>query len=118
VLPVGPGMRRGLIWGPACIVLPAAGAGLKAVGLALFCALVVGSVDNVLRPRLVGRDTKMHDLAILFSTMGGLIVIGPLGFIIGPVLVGLFITSWQMFGNAIRPPQGDGTTDPPPAGDQ
>lgn len=77
--------------------------------LALFCSLIVGSIDNVLRPWLVGRDTKMHDLVILFSTMGGLLVIGPLGFIIGPVLAGLFVTSWQIFGRAYRDQLTDGT---------
>src|SRR5690606_32908387 len=49
---------------------------------------------------LVGRDTKMHDLTILFSTLGGLIVFGPVGFIVGPILAGLFVTLWEMFGKA------------------
>lgn len=102
VLSIIPLIGGALIWVPACIVLLAMGAVGKAVGLALFCSLVVGSIDNVLRPWLVGRDTRMHDLVILFSTMGGLLVIGPLGFIIGPVLAGLFVTSWQIFGNAYR----------------
>ena len=57
----------------------------------------MGSVDNLLRPRLVGRDTKMHDLMILFSTLGGILAFGPVGFIIGPILAGLFVTSWEIF---------------------
>ena len=65
--------------------------------LAVFCSLIVGSVDNVLRPRLVGRDTKMHDLVILFSTLGGIFAFGPIGFILGPILAGLFVTSWEIF---------------------
>ena len=75
---------------------------MKAVFLAAFCALIVGSVDNVLRPRLVGRDTKMHDLVILFSTLGGILAFGPVGFIIGPILAGLFVTCWEIFGVAYR----------------
>ena len=68
--------------------------------LAAFCAFVVGSVDNILRPRLVGRDTKMHDLVILFSILGGILTFGPIGFIIGPIIAGLFVTSWSIFDTA------------------
>lgn len=102
VLSILPLIGSALIWVPACIILFASGAVTKAILLAAFCALIVGSVDNVLRPRLVGHDTKMHDIVILFSTLGGLAVIGPLGFILGPVLAGLFVTGWQIFGMAYR----------------
>ena len=77
--------------------------------LVLFCGLVAGSVDNVLRPRLVGSDTKMHDLMILFSTLGGIIAFGPVGFIVGPVLAGLFVTSWEIFAVAFREELRDGS---------
>lgn len=100
VMAILPLIGSGLIWVPACIILLATGAVAKAIGLALFCIVVVSSVDNVLRPWLVGRDTKMHDLVILFSTLGGILVIGAMGFIIGPVLAGLFVTSWHIFGIA------------------
>ena len=109
VLSVLPLIGSALIWVPACLILVATGAVTKAIVLALFCSLIVGSVDNVLRPWLVGRDTKMHDLVILFSTLGGIVVIGPLGFIIGPVLAGLFVTSWQIFGIAYRTQLADGS---------
>ncbi len=102
VLAILPLIGSALIWVPAVIILFASGAVAKALLLAAFCALIVGSVDNVLRPRLVGHDTKMHDIVILFSTLGGLAVIGPLGFILGPVLAGLFVTGWQIFGMAYR----------------
>ncbi len=108
VLSIIPLIGGALIWVPACIVLLATGHVGTAIGLALFCSLVVGSVDNLLRPWLVGRDTRLHDLIILFSTLGGLLVIGPLGFIIGPVLAGLFVTSWQIFGTAYREQLMDG----------
>jgi predicted PurR-regulated permease PerM len=112
VLSILPLIGSALIWVPACLILFATGAVTKAIALGLFCALIVGSVDNVLRPWLVGRDTKLHDLVILFSTLGGIVVIGPLGFIIGPVLAGLFVTSWQIFGIAYREQLTDHT---PPA---
>jgi predicted PurR-regulated permease PerM len=102
VLSILPAIGGALVWVPACIILAASGEVLKAVLLAAFCALIVGSVDNVLRPRLVGRDTKMHDLVILFSTLGGILAFGPVGFIIGPILAGLFVTSWEIFAVAYR----------------
>ena len=100
VLSVVPMLGGALVWVPTCIVLALTGHWVKAVALAAFCGLVVGSIDNVLRPRLVGRDTEMHDLMILFSTLGGIIVFGPIGFIIGPIIAALFQTSWELFGLA------------------
>jgi predicted PurR-regulated permease PerM len=79
------------------MILVATGALMKAMLLAAFCSLIVGSVDNVLRPRLVGRDTRLHDVLILFSTLGGILAFGPLGFMIGPIVAGLFVTSWEIF---------------------
>ncbi|GMV20329.1 MAG: UPF0118 membrane protein [Acidimicrobiia bacterium] len=108
VMSILPVIGAAIVWVPAAIILFATGAVGKAIGLAIFCGLVVGSVDNLLRPRLVGRDTRMHDLVILFSTLGGLAVFGPLGFIIGPVLAGLFVTGWQIFGLAYRDELVDG----------
>lgn len=109
VMSILPMIGGALIWVPACIILFATGSVTSAIVLALFCALVVGSVDNLLRPRLVGHDTQLHDLIILFSTLGGLLVVGPLGFIIGPILAGLFVTAWQIFGIAYREELLDGT---------
>ena len=61
-----------------------------------------GSVDNLLRPLLVGRDTQIHELMIFFSTLGGLLLFGVMGFILGPILAALFVTVWEMFGSAFR----------------
>jgi predicted PurR-regulated permease PerM len=102
VLSIIPGIGAALVWVPAVILLIAQGAIWKGLGLTIFCALVVGTVDNIMRPRLVGRDTKMHDLLILFSTLGGLIAFGVTGFIVGPILAALFVTVWDMFGVAFR----------------
>ena len=54
------------------------------------------TVDNLLRPLLVGRDTKMPDLLVLVSTFGGLASFGAVGLVIGPVIAGLFITIWSV----------------------
>jgi predicted PurR-regulated permease PerM len=99
-LSIIPVIGSAIVWVPACLILLATGKVLTRVLLAVFCALVVGSVDNVLRPRLVGRDTRMHDLVILFSTLGGIITFGPIGFFVGPILAGLFTTWWDIFGSA------------------
>ena len=102
VLSIVPGIGGALVWVPASIILVATGEVWRGIGLALFCALIVGSVDNVLRPRLVGQDTKMHELLIFFSTLGGLLLFGAMGFILGPILAALFVTAWEMFGTAFR----------------
>ena len=65
---------------------------------AVFCGVVVGSIDNLLRPRLVGKDTEMHDLLILFSTLGGIALFGFIGFVIGPIIAALFVTIWEIYG--------------------
>ncbi len=102
VLSIIPGVGGALVWVPAAIILMTTGEVWRGIALALFCALIVGSVDNVLRPRLVGQDTKMHELLIFFSTLGGLMFFGAMGFILGPILAALFVTAWEMFGTAFR----------------
>lgn len=104
-----PGIGGALIWVPAVVLLAAQGALWKAVGLAAFCALVVGSVDNVLRPRLVGHDARMPDVLVLISTLGGLVTFGATGFIVGPILAALFLTVWEMFGATFRDELGQPT---------
>jgi len=100
LLSIVPGIGTGLVWVPAAVILIATGHTWSGVGLAIWCALVVGSIDNVLRPRLVGRDTEMHDLMILFSTLGGIMMFGVLGFVIGPIVAALFVTIWDIYGVA------------------
>ena len=102
VLSIIPGVGTALVWIPAAIVLAANGAFAKAIGLALFCGILVGSVDNFLRPVLVGKDTKLHELLILFSTLGGIMMFGIVGFIIGPVIAALFVTVWEIYGVVFR----------------
>ena len=63
---------------------------------------MVGSIDNLLRPILVGRDTQMHELMILFGTLGGIIMFGVVGIIIGPIVAALFVTVWEIYGAAFQ----------------
>jgi len=94
VLPI---IGSGLVWFPAGIYLAATGHYPQALGLLLFCTLVVGQIDNILRPILVGRDTQMHALLIFFGTLGGIGLFGIFGFIIGPIIAALFMTVWEMY---------------------
>lgn len=98
VLSVIPGIGIGLVWVPASIVLVSSGHTAAGIGLAVFCGAIVSSIDNVLRPRLVGQDTKLPDLLILLSTLGGVAMFGMLGLVIGPILAALFVTVWEIYG--------------------
>jgi predicted PurR-regulated permease PerM len=91
VLSILPGIGATLVWGPAVIYLLISGETLAGLGLLAWCAGVVGTIDNVLRPILVGRDTEMPDLLILLSTLGGLGLFGVAGLVLGPILAALFI---------------------------
>ena len=102
VLSIIPGIGSALIWMPAVIILAASGHFATAIGLFVFCGLIVGSLDNFLRPRLVGKDTEMHELLIFFGTLGGIALFGLLGFIIGPIIAALFVTVWEIYGNVFK----------------
>ena len=71
---------------------------VQGVILTAFGVLVIGLVDNILRPILVGKDTRMPDYLILISTLGGLSLLGLNGFVIGPLVAALFVASWNLFG--------------------
>lgn len=115
VLSIIPGIGTALVWVPAVIYLIAGGHYGAGIALAIWCGVVVGTVDNVLRPRLVGKDTKMSDLLILLSTLGGIFLFGAVGFIIGPIVAALFITVWDIYGITFKeflPPTSAGTASP------
>ncbi|MCB0568138.1 MAG: AI-2E family transporter [Phaeodactylibacter sp.] len=95
LLPVG---GSGLVWAPAAAILAIQGFWGKAIALALVGALGIGLIDNMLRPILVGRDTKMPDYLVLLATLGGLGWFGLSGFVLGPVIAALFLTFWQTAG--------------------
>lgn len=102
VLSVVPGVGTALVWIPAVIYLIVGGQIVSAIAVAVFCAVIVGTVDNVLRPKLVGNDTQLHELLIFFSTLGGLIMFGFMGFVIGPIIAALFVTIWELYGDEFK----------------
>ena len=100
VLSIIPLVGAALIWVPAVIFLLSTGSVTAGLLLLLWCGTVVSASDNVLRPILVGRDTKMPDLLILLSTLGGIGMFGVVGFIVGPIIAALFLTIWDIYGTA------------------
>jgi Predicted permease len=92
-----------IVWLPALIILALKGEILGVVILAVLCGAVSGNLDNFLRPRLVGKDTGMHDLFVLFGTLGGISLFGILGIIVGPIIAALFITIWEIYGTVFAP---------------
>ncbi len=102
VLSVIPGIGAAIVWLPAVLYLFAVGELGAAIGLLLWCSIVVGTVDNLLRPWLVGKDTQMPDLLIFLTTIGGIVLFGAAGIVIGPLIGALFVTVWDLYGVAFR----------------
>lgn len=90
-----PAVGTALVWLPVAIYLVVSGQLWQGTLLIAFGVLVIGLVDNVLRPVLVGKDTKMPDYLVLMSTLGGMAIFGLNGFIIGPVIAAMFIAVWS-----------------------
>ncbi len=97
-----PAVGAGIVWAPVALYFLATGAVWDGVILALYGVFVIGMVDNVLRPIMVGKDTKMPDFLILISTLGGMAIFGLNGFVIGPLVAALFLSSWGLFSGTRR----------------
>ncbi|QDQ87228.1 AI-2E family transporter [Alcaligenaceae bacterium SJ-26] len=100
-----PAVGAALIWAPVAIYFLLTGAYFDGIVLALFGALVIGMVDNVLRPILVGKDTRLPDYMILISTLGGMTLFGINGFVIGPLIAALFVAAWDLFSGREEEPR-------------
>ncbi len=97
VLSLLPVLGTALVWAPAAIYLLLTGSVWKGMVLLAFGALVISTIDNVLRPVLVGTDVKMPSYVVLVSSLGGIAIFGVNGFVIGPLLAALFLTTWEMY---------------------
>jgi predicted PurR-regulated permease PerM len=91
-----PAVGAGLVWLPVAIYFLAIGSLWKGIVLMIYGVLVIGLVDNVLRPILVGKDARMPDYVVLVTTLGGMAVFGLNGFVIGPVIAAMFIAAWHI----------------------
>ena len=106
-----PAVGAALVWVPVALYLLSIGELWPALGLTAWGVLVIGLVDNLLRPILIGQETRMPDYLVLIATLGGLAVFGLNGFVIGPVIAALFIAAWEIFAG-VREEQ---RLQPPPA---
>lgn len=102
VMSIIPAFGTAIIWFPALLILALMGNFSGVLILLVICGGIAGNLDNLVRPRLVGKDTEMHDLFVLFGTLGGISMFGLLGIIIGPIIAALFITVWELYGVAFR----------------
>ena len=100
-----PAVGSALIWLPASVYLLATGAVWQGIVLIAYGALVIGLVDNLLRPFLIGMDTKLPDYVVLISTLGGIAIFGLNGIVIGPVVAALFIATWNIFSTGTHDPK-------------
>jgi predicted PurR-regulated permease PerM len=91
-----------LVWVPGAIYLALTGHWVKALLLALWGTLVIGMIDNFLRPKLVGSRTRLHELLIFFAVLGGLSVFGVLGVVLGPVVVAITLALVDVYRTAGR----------------
>jgi predicted PurR-regulated permease PerM len=106
-----PAVGAALIWAPVAIWFLATGVIWKGLVLIFVGVFVIGLVDNLLRPLLVGKDTQMPDYIVLISTIGGMAIFGINGFVIGPVIAALFMAVWSLYAASNEE---DGNAPPPP----
>jgi predicted PurR-regulated permease PerM len=92
-----PAVGAALVWLPVALYFLATGQPWEGFGLIAYGVLVIGLIDNLMRPMLVGKDIKLPDYLVLVSTLGGMAIFGLNGFVIGPVIAALFIASWDLF---------------------
>ncbi|HEX7237205.1 MAG TPA: AI-2E family transporter [Gammaproteobacteria bacterium] len=114
LLSILPAVGTALVWLPAAIFLILTGqiwSGIVLIGIG---SLVIGTVDNLLRPVLVGRDTQLPDYVILLATLGGLAGFGLAGIVIGPTIAAFFLSVWQMAEQEFTAAPGEQAADPPP----
>jgi len=96
LLSILPAVGPALVWIPAAIVLIVNDRLVAGIVLIVVGVLVIGLVDNLLRPVLVGRDTRMPDYLILIATLGGLAAFGLAGIVLGPIIAAFFLSIWEM----------------------
>jgi predicted PurR-regulated permease PerM len=102
VFSIIPAVGPAIVWLPAGVYLLLTGNTVGGVGLLLFGAIVIGNIDNLIRPALVGKEAQLPDLMIFFGTLGGLALFGATGIIIGPIIAALFLTLWEIYGATFR----------------
>ncbi|BDI60028.1 AI-2E family transporter [Qipengyuania nanhaisediminis] len=96
ILALIPAVGTALVWAPVGIGLLILGEVWQGIFVLGAGFLIISSVDNVLRPILVGRDTGIPDWIILVTTLGGISLAGISGIVLGPLVAGLFLATWSI----------------------
>lgn len=91
-----PSVGAALVWAPVAVYFLLMGELGKSVALLAYGMLVIGLVDNLLRPILVGKDTRLPDYVVMITTLGGMAVFGINGFVLGPVIAAMAMATWQL----------------------
>jgi predicted PurR-regulated permease PerM len=99
LLSIIPGIGSAIVWFPAALILIFTGQVWQGIMILIVGALIIGTIDNLLRPILVGKDIEMHELIIFFSTLGGIAIFGFSGFMIGPLIAALLFSFWKIYEN-------------------
>ncbi|TSD02305.1 MAG: Uncharacterized protein Athens071425_53 [Parcubacteria group bacterium Athens0714_25] len=97
VVAIIPAIGPAIIMVPAGVILLFSGQIWQGIFVLIMAVGIVSTIDNILRPKLVGRDTQMHPLLVFFATLGGIIIFGLVGFIIGPIVMALFLALWEIY---------------------
>ncbi|MDI1245784.1 MAG: AI-2E family transporter [Rhodoferax sp.] len=92
-----PAIGAALVWLPVAVYFLVTGALWQGLALTAYGVLVIGLVDNLLRPMLVGKDTRMPDYVVMITTLGGMAVFGINGFVLGPLIAAMFLSVWHIF---------------------
>ena len=103
-----PAVGAALVWAPVAGFLALQGHWPEAIGLTAWGVLAIGMVDNLLRPILVGKDTRLPDYVVMISTLGGMSVFGINGFVLGPVIAAMFMAVWHIWAPASDVPSSAG----------
>jgi predicted PurR-regulated permease PerM len=94
-----PAVGAALVWAPVALYFLFTGALWQGAALVAWGVLVIGLVDNLLRPILVGKDTRLPDYVVLMTTLGGMVVFGINGFVLGPAIAAMFVAVWHIYGS-------------------
>lgn len=100
-----PAVGAALVWAPVAAYLVLTGAVGQGIALVAFGVLVIGLVDNLLRPMLVGKDTRMPDYVVMITTLGGMAVFGINGFVLGPAIAAMFMAVWHIHAKEQEAPE-------------
>ena len=109
VLSIIPVVGSGLVWGPAAVVRIVTGHVAAGIAILVLGILIISNIDNILRPRLVGREVTMHPLLVFFGMIGGIALFGISGFLIGPIVAALFVSVWDIYGAEFKEEKEHGT---------